>query len=88
MKRKNSPTATNEASRSRRGREPVSRPLFLSPQQEAEVVAKKVIRRLMQCQVSREESEELREAYRREKQEKHGMTERERRYLEMWGDES
>lgn len=88
MKQKNSPTVANEASRSRRGREPVSRPLFLSPQQEAEVVAKKVIRRLMQCQVSREESEELREAYRREKQEKHGMTERERRYLEMWGDES
>lgn len=36
MKQKNNPTATNEASRSRRGREPVSRPLFLSPQQEAE----------------------------------------------------
>lgn len=85
MKQKNNPTATNEASRSRRGREPVSRPLFLSPQQEAEIVAKKVIRRLMQCQpVSREVSDELREAYRREKHEKHGMTERERRYLEIW----
>lgn len=86
MKQKNNPTATNEASRSRRGREPVSRPLFLSPQQEAEIVAKKVIRRLMQCPpVRREVSDELREAYRREKHETHGMTERERRYLEVWG---
>ena len=89
MKQKNNPTA-NEASRSRRGREPVSRPLFLDPQKEAEVVAKKVIRRLMQCQPVRREvsDEELREAYRLEKHEKHGMTERERRYLEIWGDES
>ena len=38
----------------------------------------------MQCPV-REVSEELREAYRLEKHEKHGMTERERRYLEIWG---
>lgn len=84
MKQKNSPTVANEASRSRRGRGPVSRPPFLDPQKEAEIVAKKVIRRLMQCPV-REVSEELREAYRLEKHEKHGMTERERRYLEIWG---
>lgn len=67
MKQKNSPTVANEASRSRRGREPVSRPLFCDPQKEAEIVAKKVIRRLMQCPPVREVSEELREAYRREK---------------------
>ena len=90
MKQKNSPTVANEASRSRRGRGPVSRPLFLDPQKEAEIVAKKVIRRLLKDRyVCREVSdEELRKAYQREKHETHGMTERERRYLEIWGDES
>lgn len=59
-----------------------------SPILEAEAVAKKVIRRIMRdkyvCQ--KVSDEELRQAYRgTAKKDVRGLSEREKRYLEIWG---
>ena len=59
----------------------------MSPEKEAEDVAKKIIKRLMRDQYvcQKVSDEELRKAYRREDNKKYGPTERDRRYWEIFG---